>query len=249
MFSPNTPLICRTAIATKRRCRSIIPLLLSLLSLFVGACQPSTAAVESDAIAVAAGATLVADATLESTSDVAEATVAGAEAVPTTTADEEATTFLPPIRLAIPALDFATTVEPMAWQVTEIDGQRQAVWQVPDATAGWHINSAGVGAPDNILISGHHRQGSAVFAPLARGEVNIGDEIYVTDEAGRTYRYQVSEIAAPIPVVGATEAEQNRLQADQAPSDEAQLTLITGWPDFSDTHYLVIIAKLIEKLE
>jgi len=166
-----------------------------------------------------------------------------------TEADRTTTQFLPPLRMVIPALDFATSVEAMAWQVTEVEGQRRAIWQVPESNAGWHINSAGVGAADNIIISGHHRQGTAVFAPLARGEVAIDDEIYLSDEAGRTYVYQVTELAQPIPIVGATQAERERLTAYQAASGEGQLTLLTGWPDFSDTHYLVIVAKLIGELE
>lgn len=155
----------------------------------------------------------------------------------------------PPARLVIPAIDFATAVEPMAWQVTDVEGERQAVWEVPDLNAGWHINSASVGAPGNMIISGHHLQGAAVFAPLARGEVTINDEILVTDTAGQTYLYQVSELADPIPTAGATEEEVARIAAYQAPAENGKLTLLTGWPDFSDTHYLFIVAELIGEFE
>jgi hypothetical protein len=156
---------------------------------------------------------------------------------------------LPPVRLAIPAIDFATPVEPMAWGVTDVEGERQAVWEVPEASAGWHINSAAVGATGNMVLSGHHRQGTAVFAPLARGEIAIGDQLYVTDSAGRTFIYQISESAEPIPVSGTTTAERERLEAYQGPTSTAKLTLLTGWPDFSDTHYLIIVADLVGELE
>src|SRR5262245_28025448 len=36
-----------------------------------------------------------------------------------------------PVRLAIPVLDFSVVVAPMAWQVTQVAGERRAVWQVP----------------------------------------------------------------------------------------------------------------------
>ena len=133
----------------------------------------------------------------------------------------------------------------MAWAVTDVEGERQAVWEIPLQSAGWHLNSATVGAAGNLIISGHHLEGAAVFAPLARGELLLGDEILVTDEQGRTYRYAVSEIADPIPATGATAEETARAEAYLAPTTTAQLTLVTGWPDFSDTHYLFVVAQLV----
>ncbi|MEZ4617238.1 MAG: class F sortase [Caldilineaceae bacterium] len=214
------------------------------LVLAVG-CQtmPSTAANLPDAAAVAAETSTVTTATTITAASANTDTIAARAA--TTVTDES----MPPVRLAIPAIDFATTVEPMAWRVTEVEGERQAVWEVPEAAAGWHINSATAGSVGNMLISGHHLSGAAVFAPLARGEVATGDEIQVTDSAGRIFRYQVSEIGDPIPVAGATADETARAAAYQAPSDQAKLTLITGWPDFSDTHYLFVVADLIGELE
>ena len=135
------------------------------------------------------------------------------------------------------------SVAPMAWQVTQIAGKRSAVWQVPQETAGWHINSAGAGALGNVVLSGHHLQGKAVFAALARGEVTIGQQILLTDGRGKTFVYQVTEVSAPIPALGATQADQRRAAAYLAPSAQAKLTLVTGWPEFSDTHLLFIVAQ------
>lgn len=214
--------------------------------------QAEEAAEDTDTIATASpqeAQELEGSETISETTSQSGTTTAITDANTESENGEELSTFSPPMRLAIPSLDFAVDVEPMAWQVTEVDGQRQAVWEVPQDKAGWHINSAAVGAADNMIISGHHRQGAAVFALLARGEVVLSDEIYVTDEQGRTYIYQVTEVGAPIPVAGATEAEQERLAGYQAPATEGALTLLTGWPDFSDTHYLAVVAKLIGELE
>ncbi len=235
--------ICHSSLNKGGRWWATLPLLLSLLGLLLAACQSMATPVQS---AVPADTTT---ATVTEVNAAASVAPAANEATESTVPTDTTESFLPPLRLAIPALDFATAVEPMAWQVTEVDGQRQAVWEIPESSAGWHINSAGTGAAGNILISGHHRQGAAVFAALARGEVSLDDEIYLTDEAGKTFRYVVTEIAAPIPITGATEAEQERLAAYQAPSNEGKLTLITGWPDFSNTHYLVIVAQLSGELE
>ena len=154
-----------------------------------------------------------------------------------------------PVRIAIPVLDFAAPVGPMAWQVTEVGGERRAVWQVPADKAGWHINSAGAGAQGNLVISGHHLQGEAVFARITNGEVTVGQQILVTDEKGRTFVYQVTEVSSPIPQLGATAADQARAAAYIAPSAQAKLTLMTGWPAFSNTHYLFVVAQFVGRTQ
>lgn len=149
-----------------------------------------------------------------------------------------------PIRLTAPALNYAVPIEAMSWQVADVGGERQAVWDVPEVSAGWHINSARPGTAGNLILSGHHLLGAAVFAPLARGEFKVGAQLLVSDDQGRTFLYQVSEVAQPIPVNGSA-AEQQQAMAYLAPTEKAQLTLVTGWPDFADTHYLVVRAEYI----
>lgn len=153
-----------------------------------------------------------------------------------------------PVRLTVPALNFAVPIESMRWQVAEIEGTRQAVWEVPAVSAGWHINSARPGTAGNLVLSGHHLIGAAVFAPLARGEFTVGAEILIEDDQGRTFLYQVSEVAQPIPVNGST-AEKTQAMAYVAPSEQPLLTLVTGWPDFSDTHYLFVRATLAGRVQ
>ncbi len=243
------PTAAQRAATIDRRGHTLISLLAGLLILLLlGGCQSTATPADTASITLP---TEEPTATASTPDTNTERAANSGDSAPTTvstdTVDADAT--MPPVRLAIPSIDFATEVVPMAWRVTEVDGERQAVWEVPEASAGWHINSATVGAAGNMLISGHHREGAAVFAPLARGEVVIDDQIYVTDSAGRTFIYQVSEIADPIPVNGASSAEVDRLNAYQAPSTTAKLTLLTGWPDFSDTHYLIIVADLVGELE
>lgn len=149
-----------------------------------------------------------------------------------------------PVRLTAPALNFVAPIATMSWQVTEVEGERKAVWEVPEASAGWHRNSARPGTAGNMVISGHHLAGAAIFAPLARGEVTVGTQLLVDDDQGRTLLYEVNEVAQPIPVAGSA-AEQEQAAAYLAPSDQAILTLVTGWPDFSDTHYLFVRAAFI----
>lgn len=153
-----------------------------------------------------------------------------------------------PIRLTAPALNFAVAVETMSWQVSEVEGVRQAVWQVPAASAGWHINSARPGTAGNVVISGNHLVGAAVFAPLARGEITVDTQLVVNDDQGRSFLYQVREVAPPIPVNGSA-AEKEQAMSYIAPSTQAELTLVTGWPDFSDTHYLFVRAAFMGRVQ
>lgn len=153
-----------------------------------------------------------------------------------------------PIRLMAPTLNLAMPIETMRWQVMEVEGKRQAVWEVPATSAGWHINSARPGTAGNLVLSGHHLIGAAVFAPLTRGELTVGAQLVVTDDQGRSFLYQVSEVSQPIPVEGsATEEEQ--AVAYIAPTTQPLLTMVTGWPDFSDTHYLFVRAEFVGTIQ
>lgn len=153
----------------------------------------------------------------------------------------------PPTRLAIPAIALAVPVAPMAWQVTTVNGERQAVWQIPEAVAGWHLNSARPGAAGNVIISGQHLAGAAVFAPLARGQVKVGQTLHLTDEAGQVFLYTITEVAEPLPMQGNAEAAAQAaiyLEPTIDLNSPARVVLVTGWPEFSDTHYLFVVAEL-----
>jgi len=153
-----------------------------------------------------------------------------------------------PVRLAAPALNLQIPITEMGWQVTEVNGERKATWQVPQDSAGWHLNSAQPGTAGNLILSGHHLLGAAVFAPLARGELTVGMQLLITDDQGRTFLYQVREVSNPLPALGASAAEQQQATAYLAPSTSAILTLVTGWPAFSDTHYLFVVADFVGML-
>jgi len=155
----------------------------------------------------------------------------------------------PPARLEIPDLGLDVDVVPMGWQIVTVDGERTTMWAPPEEQAGWHVNSAHAGALGNVLISGRQADGAAVFAPLALGSVTSGQEIWLTDQDGVTFVYQVSEVSEPIPITGATDEEIERAAAYQEQSDTAKLTLITGWPDFTTTHRVFVVAEFLGALQ
>lgn len=151
----------------------------------------------------------------------------------------------PPVRLQIPALDLDVEVVPMGWQIVTVNGERTTMWLPPEDQAGWHVNSVGAGALGNVLISGRQADGAAIFAPLALGSVTPGQEIRLTDADGLTFVYQVSEVSSPIPITGASDEETAQAAAYQEQGDSARLTLITGWPDFTTTHRVFVVADFL----
>ncbi len=172
-----------------------------------------------------------------------------ATATPTSFTPLAADSGLPPVQLRIPDIGLTVDVIEMAWQVSKEKGQRSAQWQVPLDQAGWHINSAKPGSVGNVIISGHHQMGSAIFAPLAQGAVQVGQTLEVVDQLGRVWLYKVVEVSAPISVTAASAAEQAKIAGYFAMDQVARLTLLTGWPEFSDTHTLFVVSELIGLVE
>ncbi len=147
-----------------------------------------------------------------------------------------------PAQLRIPAIGLDVVVSPMGWWVTEINRTRTTAWALPDAGVGWHPNSARAGSVGNVVISGHQLLGDASFAPLALGDVTTGEEILLTDSEGQTFVYRVTAVSQPQPI-STVNAEELALAAQYtAQGSKAALTLITGWPDFSSTHRLFVVA-------
>ncbi len=150
-----------------------------------------------------------------------------------------------PVRLRIPAINLDVPIIAMGWRLEMVNGTRTTVWDVPLDEAGWHINSAGAGAAGNTIVTGRQLGGSAVFAPLALGQAAVGQEVLLIDGDGVTFVYRIVEVTDPIPVTGATAQEQARAAAYFAPTETARLTLVTGWPEFTTTHRIFVVADFV----
>lgn len=219
---------------TEHRVKLIAKVSLFLLLIVLVGCSDPSSTTPTDSKTATTTATNIATATLQATPTIVRPIV-------TPLAQSAA---YPPIALEIPAIHLKVNVVPMGWQVTSVNGVRRAEWQLPLEEAGWHINSGKVGSDQAVVLSGHHRLGAHVFAPIAQGGVQIGQEIWLTDAQKRVWVYTVSTISQPIPVSGASKAERAQLQSYLEPISHPQLVLLTGWPDFSDTHYLAVVADL-----
>jgi hypothetical protein len=150
-----------------------------------------------------------------------------------------------PVQLRIPAINLDVPIIAMGWRLAMVNGERSTVWDVPYEEAGWHINSAGAGAAGNTLVTGRQLGGTAVFAPLALGQVAPGQEVLLSDGDGVTFVYRVAEVTEPVAVTGATAQELAQAEAYFAPSDDARLTLVTGWPEFTTTHRIFVVAEFV----
>lgn len=172
----------------------------------------------------------------------------GSAATPIATeeaAEEMVQPALPPTLLRIPDLSLELPITSMGWQVIEANGQRTTEWLVPVDTVGWQVNSAAAGGTGNTILAGHQSSGAAIFAPLALGDIVVGQDLHLVDKAGAVFLYRVTEVSEPIAIVGATEEDNALAQTYVAPTEAAQLTLLTGWPDFTTTHRIFAVAEYV----
>lgn len=146
-----------------------------------------------------------------------------------------------PVRLISQAIGLDSPVVAMGWRSEERGGQVISEWVVPENEAGWHRNSARPGQGSNIVISGHNNSsGGRVFANL--DELEVGNQITVVTDEGKLYDYQISDKQI-VRAFGASQETLDYLRAVIQPTQTEQLTLISCWPSWTNTHRLIIIAK------
>ncbi len=151
---------------------------------------------------------------------------------------------LPPVRLQIPALALDTPVQRMGWKT--VNGVSQ--WDVVDNAAGHHFDSAYPGERGNVVLSGHNNIAGAVFAGVCViGQPGVafglGDEMILVDSSGRSFTYQVNGWHR-MKEKNASIAKRQNNASYLRQTDEAQLTLVTCWPPWSNTHRVVVTGVL-----
>jgi sortase A len=145
-----------------------------------------------------------------------------------------------PARIVAQSINLDAPVVEMGWQTKERWGQVISEWDVPEDEAAWHRNSAVPGEGGNVVISGHNNSlGGRVFANLE--ELTVGDQITLWNDEDASFLYQVREKKL-VRVLGASQESQEVLQMVIEPTSDEQLTLITCWPNWTNTHRLIIIA-------
>lgn len=145
-----------------------------------------------------------------------------------------------PSRIVIPTINLDAPVMPVSLQMSEVDGQAVAVWEVPATyAAGWHETSATLGLPGNTVLNGHNTTNGEVFRDLYLLEPGALVSLY----AGQTpYMYRVEEVLI-LPEAG--QPLEVRLENARfiMPTDDERVTLVTCHPYGSVSNRLVVIAR------
>lgn len=145
-----------------------------------------------------------------------------------------------PVRVLSETIELDAPVVEMSWRLEEKWGQVISEWVVPDEAAGWHLNSARPGERGNVVISGHNNStGGRVFGNLE--ELEIGNQLTVMTDTGEAYEYQINDKQI-VRAFGASQETLDYLHQVIQPTETEQLTLISCWPSWTNTHRLIIIA-------
>jgi len=144
-----------------------------------------------------------------------------------------------PDRIVIPAISVDARVIPVGWQSVVRGGQVVVEWETAAYAAGFHKDSALPGQVGNTVISGHNNIKGAVFRKLYT--LKPGDEVILFDD-GREYRYRVERTLI---LKDKGEPLEVRVRNAQwiAPTSDVRLTLVSCWPETSNTHRVVVVAR------
>ncbi len=143
-------------------------------------------------------------------------------------------------RLVIPSIELDAPVVPIKAKQTRIGGEVYEQWQAPNKFAvGWYSGSAVLGQIGNSVLVGHHNVDGKVFENLHK--VQPGDEIVLI---GGTvgFRYQVVNVM----ILPERNVDvQTRLENARwiLPSEDERVTLVTCWPEWTNTHRLIVVAQ------
>lgn len=107
---------------------------------------------------------------------------------------------------------------------------------------GWHDYSGRLGESKNVVLNGHNNIYGSVFLKLYT--LKRGDDIYLQANDIACH-YQVQEVLILLERDQPLEIQQKNSQYIRPMSDE-RVTLISSWPETSNTHAVVVIAKPVE---
>lgn len=145
------------------------------------------------------------------------------------------------LRLAIPTLDIDAPVETVSLkEMQNSSGRTYGQWPVPDKYAvGWHNTSAPPGQTGNTVINGHNNIHGSVFSNLV--DLTLGEQIILYD-SDRQHVYQVIHREF---LLERGEPLRTRLRNARwiAPSNDERLTIVTCWPNSTNSHRLIVIAQ------
>ncbi len=145
-----------------------------------------------------------------------------------------------PEKIEIPTIQLVAPIRIADFNFADIEGETFGQWIPPsEFAAAWHPDSALIGQVGNTVINGHHNRFGEVFGGLIN--LKSGDMIYIYAK-GKKYTYVVANImilkerGEPLEV-----RLQNAVWLNR--TDDERLTLVTCWPQQTNTHRLIIVAR------
>lgn len=168
-------------------------------------------------------------------------------AIPAETEPQSAASELPRapiVRIAAESIKLDADVIPVGWESVTQNGKQVNVWRVADYAAGWHSNSLLPGQGGNVVLSGHHNIKGEVFRYIV--DMNLGDVITLTDEAGNLFKYTVADKFI-VKDKGEPDAVRRANARWIGPFNDERLTLVTCWPYNNNTHRVIVIAKPVSQ--
>ena len=148
-----------------------------------------------------------------------------------------------PDRISIPAIELDAPVISAEFHFTDLDGDKFGQWKAPSTyAAGWHPDSALLGMQGNTVINGHHNVHGEVFKELVNLE--IGDEIVVYSNEKRFIYIISNRMIVPERYADAETRIENARWLGR--SDDERLTLVTCWPESTNSHRLILVARPFE---
>jgi len=144
-----------------------------------------------------------------------------------------------PERLIIPAIKLDAPIVEAGFRYIKYQGKIYPQWIVPNSySVGWSTTSARPGDGGNTVLFGHHNEFGEVFGHLVDLQVN---DVITLSSGERDFRYV---IALKLIMPERNEPIEIRLQNASwiLPSQDERLTLLTCWPQTTNTHRLIIVA-------
>jgi|GEM_PF-1029086 len=148
-----------------------------------------------------------------------------------------------PERIVIDKINLDAPIENAESMNVNVSGQDVIQYLVPEKfAAGWHEGSASLGVVGNTVISGHHNAFGEVFKDLV--DLKVGDT-FILLGGKKSYKYV---IANKMILPEKNEPLDVRLENGRwiLPSKDERVTLVTCWPEHTNTHRLIIVAVPVE---
>jgi LPXTG-site transpeptidase (sortase) family protein len=167
---------------------------------------------------------------------------------PATTIEDEFAkqiSFITPVvpeRINIPSIELDAPVVRADIHWVQVGGVEYKQWNVPNLyAAGWHESSALLGEVGNTVFNGHNNVYGEVFRHL--DELVVGDFIQVYSSS-YIFEYVITNTMILPERFQEIDVRMSNAQWI-LPSDDHRLTLISCWPYESNTHRVIIVAKLL----